>query len=131
VSSILLVFVGGGLGSVLRYLTGVQAARTFGAFTAADGWPWGTLAVNVVGCCAIGLLFRALPVPADGPADARLLLMTGLLGGFTTFSAFSLETAQLWMRGDGQGAALYVAASVGCCLSGVALGLAIGKGLAA
>jgi fluoride exporter len=130
VSSILLVFVGGGLGSVLRYLSGVQAARSFGAFTASEGWPWGTFAVNVMGCCVIGLLFRTLPVPTDGPADARLLLMTGLLGGFTTFSAFSLETAQLWMRGDAQGAAVYVAASIGFCLAGVALGLAIGKGLA-
>jgi fluoride exporter len=129
VTSLLLVFVGGGIGSVLRYLTGLQAARHFGVFTAAGGWPWGTLAVNVMGCCAIGLLFRVLPIPADGPADARLLLMTGVLGGFTTFSAFSLEAAQLWMRGDATGAALYVAASVLFCLAGVALGLLIGKAI--
>lgn len=131
VTSVLLVFVGGGLGSVLRYLIGIQAARSLGAFTAAEGWPWGTFAVNVVGCCVIGLLFRVLPVPADGPASARLLLMTGVLGGFTTFSAFSLETAQLWIRGDAQGAALYAAASLVLCLAGVALGLAIGKALSA
>jgi fluoride exporter len=131
VSSIFLIFVGGGLGSVLRYLAGVQAARSFGAFTAAEGWPWGTFAVNVIGCCAIGLLFRLLPIPVDGPANARLLLMTGLLGGFTTFSAFSLETAQLFMRGDAKAAALYVAASIGCCMAGVALGLGIGKAIAA
>ncbi len=109
----------------------MQAAKSFGAFTAAGGWPWGTLAVNVVGCVVIGLAFRLLPLPADGPADARLLVMTGLLGGFTTFSAFSLEAAQLWMRGDVQGAALYVLASVGSCLAGVAFGLLIGKAIAA
>jgi fluoride exporter len=130
VSSVLLVFLGGGVGSVLRHLAGIQAARSFGAFTAAEGWPWGTFAVNVIGCCVIGLMFRVLPVPADGPADARLLVMTGMLGGFTTFSAFSLETAQLWMRGETQGALLYVAASLLFCLAGVALGLAIGKAIA-
>jgi CrcB protein len=129
VSSIVLVFIGGGLGSVLRYLAGVEAARRFGSFTAVEGWPWGTLAVNIAGCLAIGLAFRLLPVPAEGSASARLLLMTGVLGGFTTFSAFSLETAQLWMRGDGAGAALYAAASLLCCLAGVALGLWMGKAL--
>jgi fluoride exporter len=129
VKAVFLVFVGGGLGSVLRYLVGVETARRFGAFTAAAGWPWGTLAVNVVGCCAIGVLFRLLPIPDEGPASARLLLMTGMLGGFTTFSAFSLESAQLWMRGDAQGAALYVAASLLFCLAGVALGLMIGKAI--
>ncbi len=128
---IILVFMGGGLGSVLRYLAGVQAARSFGAFTPLDGFPWGTLAVNIVGCAVIGLLYRVLPVPTEGPADARLLLMTGVLGGFTTFSAFSLEAAQLWQRGDATAAAAYVAASVGLCLIGVALGLWIGKALTA
>jgi CrcB protein len=130
VSSIFLVFLGGGIGSVLRYLAGVQAARSIGAFTATEGWPWGTFAVNVIGCLVIGIFFRLLPIPSDGPASARLLLMTGVLGGFTTFSAFSLETAQLWLRGDAQGAALYVGASLVCCVVGVALGLAIGKALA-
>jgi fluoride exporter len=131
VSTILLVFLGGGIGSVLRFLAGVQAAKSFGAFTAAGGWPWGTFMINIVGCFAIGMMFRLLPLPADGPADARLLLMTGLLGGFTTFSAFSLEAAQLWMRGDSQGAALYVLGSLVFCLAGVALGLAMGKAVAA
>jgi fluoride exporter len=129
-SAVVLVFLGGGIGSVLRYAVGVEAARRLGAPTLAGGWPWGTFAVNLVGCIAIGLCYRLLPLPADGPADVRLLVMTGVLGGFTTFSAFSLEVAQLAMRGDARGAALYVAASVGCCLAGVALGLAIGRGFA-
>jgi fluoride exporter len=127
--TVILVFLGGGIGSVLRYLVGVQMARIGGPFTALDGWPWATLAVNVIGCCAIGVLYRLLPILVDGPASARLLLMTGVLGGFTTFSAFSLEAAQLWLRGDPGGAALYVVSSLGFCLAGVALGLAIGKAL--
>jgi fluoride exporter len=131
VSAVVLVFLGGGIGSVLRYLAGVQAAKSLGAFTTAGGWPWGTFAVNVLGCVAIGLCFRLLPLPADGAANARLLLMTGVLGGFTTFSAFSLDAAQLMMRGDARAAALYVLASVACCLAGVALGLALGRGIAA
>jgi fluoride exporter len=131
VSSILLVFLGGGLGSVLRYLAGVQAAKSLGAFTGADGWPWGTFAVNVTGCIVIGLAFRLLPLPNEGPASARLLVMTGVLGGFTTFSAFSLDATQLWMRGDVLGAAFYALGSVIFCLAGVALGLLIGKAIAA
>jgi fluoride exporter len=128
-SSIILVFIGGGFGSVLRYFTGIEAAKRLGAFTSVGGWPWGTFAVNLVGCFVMGLVFRLLPLPAEGPADARLLLMTGVLGGFTTFSAFSLDAAQLWMRQDTQGAVLYVLTSVVCSLGGVALGLAMGKAL--
>jgi fluoride exporter len=127
--SIILIFLGGGIGSVLRYLTGTVAAKTFGAFTLAGGWPWGTFLVNLIGCFIMGLCFRLLPVPDDGPANARLLLMTGVLGGFTTFSAFALDAAQLWMRQDGQGLFLYLAGSVVCALAGVALGLTIGKAL--
>jgi fluoride ion exporter CrcB/FEX len=81
---LLLVALGGATGSVLRYLVSMQAAVHLGA-----GFPWGTLAVNVLGSAAIGLL------GGMGLGGAwRLLLMTGLLGGFTTFSAFSLETGE-------------------------------------
>ncbi len=75
--AVLLVFLGGGLGSVLRYGMGLFAAQRLGAFTAASGWPWGTFLVNVIGCFVIGLCYRLLPIPADGPPSARLLLMTG------------------------------------------------------
>ena len=119
------VFIGGGLGSVLRYLTGLQAAKWLGT-----DWPWGTFMVNVTGCLIMGLCFRLLPLPEAGTTDARLLLMTGALGGFTTFSAFALDTAQLWMRQDMTGMTLYLAGSVACSLAGLALGLAIGKAFA-
>ncbi len=127
--TIFLIFFGGGIGSVLRYLLGVQAAQSFGSFTASSGWPWGTFLVNIIGCFVIGLCFRLLPLPDVGVPNARLLLMTGVLGGFTTFSAFALDAAQLWMRQDAAGLSLYLAGSFICTLTGVALGLAIGKAL--
>lgn len=115
----LLVFLGGGLGSVLRYGVGLLAARAGAA-------PLGTLAVNLVGCFAIGWLARVLPDPLGGGAEARLLLMTGLLGGFTTFSAFSLDAAGLALKGDGALAFGYVAASVAGSLAAVAAGFWLG-----
>lgn len=114
-----LVFLGGGLGAVLRYLVGVSAAALFG-----PAFPWGTLIVNVVGCLAMGVLAKTLPL--GGPGDWRLFLMTGVLGGFTTFSAFALDSAVLFGRGEGGALGLYVLASVGLSLAAVALGLAIG-----
>jgi fluoride exporter len=114
---VLLVALGGAVGSVARYGVGVAAARWFGL-----AFPWGTLAVNLVGSLAIGML--AVRV---GPADenTRLLLGVGLLGGFTTFSAFSLETVRLMEHQPGL-AVLYVAASlllgVGACWLGLVLG---------
>ncbi len=125
--AMLLVFLGGGVGSVLRYWLGQAAALKFGAFTATSGWPWGTFLVNLIGCCVMGLCYRLLPVPAEGPASARLLLMTGVLGGFTTFSAFALDSALLWMRQDSQALALYVGGTLATTLIGVALGLWIGE----
>jgi len=127
--SIFLVFLGGGIGSVLRYLTGMAAARAFNGFTVIGGWPWGTFLVNLVGCFAIGLCFRLLPLPDEGPHHARLLLMTGVLGGFTTFSAFALDSAILWMRQDAAGLFFYLCGTLAFTLAGVALGLALGKAL--
>lgn len=113
------VFLGGGMGSVLRWLTGLGAARLFGA-----DFPYGTLAVNLIGCAVMGVFARVIVSPDAG--DARLLLMTGLLGGFTTFSAFALDSANLVLR-DANGAAfLYVGLSVVGCLAAVAFGLWLG-----
>lgn len=97
-----LVAVGGAVGSVLRYATMMGAARWLGV-----GFPWGTLAVNLVGSAAIGLLGASLPLSRE----ARLLLVTGLLGGFTTFSAFALDAWLLWQRAPWL-AVLYVGGSV-------------------
>jgi fluoride exporter len=108
--SLLLVAGGGALGSVLRYCISVLAIETLGT-----AFPWGTLAVNVLGSAAIGVL-GGLGIGGE----LRLLLVTGLLGGFTTFSAFSLETGLLWQRGWWLAAA-YVAASLTLGLAAFAL----------
>ena len=124
--SIVYVFVFGGLGSLLRHATNVIMMRQFG-----PAFPWSTLAVNAIGCMLIGILARILPLPADGGIELRLMLMTGLCGGFTTFSAFSLDAANLWLRGDAVLAIAYVAASLIISLIGVAIGLSIGNALSA
>lgn len=116
-SALLLVAAGGALGSVLRYLVSLLAVAWFGA-----GFPWGTLAVNVLGSAAIGVL-AGLGVQGE----MRLLLVTGLLGGFTTFSAFSLETGLLAERHAGL-AALYVAASLGLGLAAFVLSWRLARG---
>jgi fluoride exporter len=114
---VLLVALGGAVGSVARYGVGLAAARWFGL-----AFPWGTLAVNLAGSLAIGVLAARV-----GPADesTRLLLGVGLLGGFTTFSAFSLETVRLLEHQPGL-AMSYAAASlllgVGACWVGLNLG---------
>jgi CrcB protein len=116
-TQLLLVALGGALGSLARYGVGVAAGRWLGL-----AFPWGTLAVNVVGGLAIGVLAARLGPEHEG---MRLLLGVGLLGGFTTFSTFSLETVRLMEQGPAQGM-LYVAASlvlsVGACWAGLALG---------
>ena len=110
--ALVLVALGGAAGSVLRYLVSVGSLALFGA-----GFPWGTLAVNVAGSAAIGAL-----AGAGLEGQARLLLVTGFLGGFTTFSAFSLEAVGLWERSPPLAIA-YVAASVllgaAACLAGL------------
>jgi CrcB protein len=113
------VALGGALGSVARYAVSLGAVRWLGA-----GFPWGTLFVNVAGSFAIGLL--AALVTADGrPAlggDARAFVMIGILGGFTTFSSFSLETLNLARSGALGAAAANVGFSLLLCLAGVWLG---------
>ena len=115
------VALGGALGSVARYASSVTAARWFGA-----GFPWGTLFVNVAGSFAIGVL--AALVAVDGRpllgADARAFVIVGVLGGFTTFSSFSLETLELARGGALGAAALNVVGSLALCLVGVWLGFA-------
>ncbi len=109
-----LIALGGAIGSVLRYL-----------FIAALGAPWGTAGVNVLGSLTIGVLFVLL----DARVGWQLLLMTGVMGGFTTFSAFSLDTLKLMQQGQPLQAAAYVLASVALSLIAVALGVAIARSL--
>jgi CrcB protein len=115
------VALGGAMGSVARFACSTAAARWLGA-----AFPWGTLFVNVTGSFAIGLL--AALVAADGRpllgGDARAFVLVGVLGGFTTFSSFSLETLALARTGALGAAAFNVALSVAMCLAGAWLGFA-------
>ncbi len=86
-------------------------------------FPWGILSINVIGSTLIGVVVGVFAFRANAPSDLRLFLTTGILGGFTTFSAFSLDTALLYERGDPYTAALYVAMSVALSLIGLAIGL--------
>jgi CrcB protein len=104
-----LVFLGGGLGSLARYGVTLAALRLLGA-----GFPWGTLSVNVVGSATMGAFAGWLMTRTPGPGhDAfRLFFMTGILGGFTTFSAYSLDTVALWEKGAPVEAVVYAVGSV-------------------
>ena len=119
--TVLWVALGGALGSVARYALSGIAVRWLGA-----GFPYGTLFVNMTGSFTIGLL--AALVAADGRpslgADARAFLLVGVLGGFTTFSSFSLETLNLARSGALAPAMLNVAGSVVLCLAAVSFGFA-------
>lgn len=118
-----IVFVGGGIGAALRHLVNLGAARLFGV-----GFPWGTLAVNIAGSLAMGLLAAWLATRYAGPDHhLRLFLATGILGGFTTFSAFSLDAVVLWERGAHAVAAGYVGASVVLSVGALVAGLALGR----
>ncbi len=114
IATVLQVALGGAIGSVLRFLA-VQAFST----------PWAVAAINVAGSFAIGVLFVTL---ADRPGLSPLL-MTGVLGGFTTFSAFSLDALKLWTAGHTTTALAYTAGSVILSLAAVALGAALARGL--
>lgn len=116
----LLVFLGGGLGAMLRHGVNVAANRLAGV-----GFPLGTFTVNVTGSVAMGLLAGYFAFKGDAPQAVRLFLMTGVLGGFTTFSAFSLDTMVLFERGALAQAALYVVASVALSVLGLFVGLSL------
>lgn len=117
--NVLMVALGGAVGSVARYGCTLAAARLV------PGFPAGTLAVNVLGSVLIGVAYVALTEPRAGLSP---LLVAGFLGGFTTFSAFSLDALRLWDGGAPLLAAAYVLGSVGLSLAGVAAGVALARG---
>jgi CrcB protein len=120
----LLVAIGGALGSMARYGVGLAAARLFPGGT----WPWGTLTVNVVGGLAMGLLVGGLGLRAGaGQETLRLFAAVGVLGGFTTFSAFSLETVLMIERRDYGLAAAYVGLSVVLAVAALMVGLMVAR----
>ena len=119
--NLLLVAVGGGTGAVLRYLVGVQAVRALG-----HGWPYGTLAVNALGGVLMGVLVSWLMLRGGADQERwRLLIGVGVLGGFTTFSAFSLEVALMLQRRAWAEAFGYSLVSVGLSVAALFLGLAL------
>ena len=118
--TLFLIFVGGGVGSVCRYLLGaVVQTRTHIDF------PLGTLVVNVLGCLAIGVLAKYF-FHGQTHSLARTTLIVGFCGGFTTFSTFSYETIGLVNGGEWSRAALYIGASIVACLLGTAAGFTFG-----
>ncbi|MCW2336514.1 CrcB protein [Sphingobium sp. B2D3A] len=117
-----LVMIGGAIGAALRYQLGRASLRIMG-----PGYPWGTLAANVLGGLAMGLVAGWLAARYQGQQgeQLRLLVAVGLLGGFTTFSAFSLETMLMIERGEAMNALGYVLLSVAASIGALALGLTL------
>ena len=118
---LLWIFLGGGVGSLLRYGMGGAVQRMFNTV-----FPWGTLSVNLLGSFAIGFLWELFADRTVGP-EVRMLIFVGLLGGFTTFSTFALETTAFlrdsqWLRACGN-----MAAHNGMGLVAMFLGLATGR----
>ncbi len=121
--SVLSVALGGAIGASLRYLASVGIARVFGV----TGFPVAILAVNVLGSFLMGVF--VVLAAHRGLTHLSPFVMTGLLGGFTTFSAFSLEAVNLYERGDVGQAAIYVGASVVFSILGLVAGLAVARGV--
>ena len=113
-----IVFLGGGIGAALRHGVNLGAARWLGI-----EFPWGTLVVNITGSLVMGLLAGYFAFKGDASQHWRLFLATGVLGGYTTFSAFSLDAWLLYERGEMSAAAMYVMASVVLSIGALFVGL--------
>jgi CrcB protein len=122
---ILSIAAGGALGATARYLLSSQVTHAAGS-----GFPWGILIVNILGCFVMGVIAELAALTWNMSPEMRSFLATGVLGGFTTFSAFALDTALLTERGDLAGALIYVAGSVGGSVAALFFGLALVRALA-
>ena len=120
----LLVAIGGAAGASMRHLVGLMALRAFGS-----GFPYGTLICNVAGSFLMGLLIEILALRFQASTEVRLLLTTGLLGGFTTFSTFSLDVVLLTERGQMGLALFYVAMSLAGAIVALFAGLSVARAL--
>jgi CrcB protein len=120
VTGFLVVFLGGGIGAALRHGVNILVARLIGT-----SFPWSTLIENVSGSLVMGVLAGYFAFKGGVSQPWRLFLTTGILGGYTTFSAFSLDVALLYERGETGLAALYVLASVALAIGGLFVGLAL------
>jgi len=121
-NSVIAVAIGGAVGSVLRHGVNHAAARWIGL-----GFPWGTFTVNVVGCFLMGVVATVFMLRTGLPPEWRALLATGFLGGLTTFSAFSLDLAQLLGQGLIARAAIYLTATLLLAMLGFYLGAGLTK----
>jgi CrcB protein len=115
-----LLFVGGGIGTMLRHTVNVLFVRWFGT-----GFPFHTFFENISGSLVMGLFAGYFAFRSELPQDLRLFLMTGIVGGYTTFSAFSLDAVLLSERGQWALSAIYVAGSVLLSIGGLVVGLAL------
>ena len=115
-----LAAAGGAFGAAARYLVGIGAARILGY-----GFPWGTLIVNIVGCLTMGIFIELIAQKYSVSNEIRTLIVTGILGGFTAFSAFSLDFATLIERKQHLAASLYFGASISLSVIALFAGLAI------
>jgi CrcB protein len=121
----LVVFLGGGIGAALRHGVNLAVARLLGT-----AFPYGTLMINITGSFIMGVVAAYFAFKGDASQHWRLFLTTGILGGYTTFSAFSLDAALLYERGEMGMAALYVIASVTISIIGLFAGLALVRNFA-
>jgi CrcB protein len=121
----LLVFLGGGVGSTLRHIVNVLSGRALGT-----AFPYHTFIINITGSIVMGLIAGYLAFKGEASQPWRLFLMTGILGGYTTFSAFSLDAALLYERGEIGLALFYVLGSVVFSIAGLFAGLALVRHLA-
>jgi len=126
-TSYLIVFLGAGIGGALRHGVNVGCARYCGT-----AFPWGTLTVNVAGSFLMGAIagWLAFKAGEGWSQPLRHFLTTGILGGFTTFSAFSLDAVLIWERGQAGVAATYVVGSVLLSIAGLAIGLGAVRAIA-
>lgn len=116
----LLVFIGGGLGASLRHAINVGCARACGI-----NFPYGTFVINITGSLLMGIIAGYLALKGEASQPWRLFIMTGILGGYTTFSAFSLDAVTLYQRGEMGLALFYVLGSVVLSIAGLFAGLAL------
>ena len=122
--TVISIAVGGAIGALGRYALSSQITHLLG-----PRFPWGILIVNVLGCFAMGVIAELSALSLNLSPEMRAFLTTGLLGGFTTFSAFALETALLTERGDMMNTMLYVGGSVGGSIAALFMGLALVRAL--
>ena len=121
----ILVAIGGGIGAALRHLANLAALRAFG-----PNFPWATMGINIIGSMAMGLFIELLARRFGGSQELRLFVATGILGGFTTFSAFSLDFASLFERGEVVWAFAYAVLSVVLSIAALFAGLWLARSFA-